>query len=76
MALILKEKLMNKYIFWSVLMSAIFFTALCCHASEFFIIGKHSLITASEILKNKGYKITAVQPLDMEVDGFLLITFE
>ncbi len=67
---------MNKYIFWSVMMSAIFFNASSVFSSQFYVVGKTTFNEASTILKDKGYKITDARPLDMDWDGFMLIVFE
>jgi hypothetical protein len=67
---------MNKYIFWSVMMCAIFFNASSVFADRFIVEYKqHATKTLLEIEK-LGFKVKDVRNLDQEVHGNVLIVFE
>ena len=67
---------MNKYMFWSVMMCAIFFNALHVYADRFVVEYKSHATESIFKLEKLGFKIKDVRNLDQEVHGNVLIVFE
>lgn len=67
---------MNKYIFWSVLMSAIFFSSPLLFCVEFEVTHKEFAQLTQTQLKNKGKKILDIVPLDTDKSGYVKIIYQ
>lgn len=66
---------MNKYIFWSVLMSAIFFNALHCFSDIYYVIRKKDICEAVIELDKLGCKVNEIKDLGELAPGHYPISF-
>lgn len=67
---------MNKYMFWSVMMCAIFFGGSLLFSLEFEVTNKEFAQLTQTQLKKKGKKILDIVPLDTDKTGYVKIIFE